>query len=142
MGIITNRDMRFEENENSPISEMMTSRNLAIIEDNFDLTQAKAMMHDRRIEKLLIVDKRNLLTGLLTIKDLEQAVLNPSACKDELGRLRVSAASTVGEPGFERSKMLLEAGVDAIIIDTAHGHSNKVLEAVQQIKDYLSLIHI
>ena len=142
VGIITNRDMRFEENENSPISEMMTSRNLAIIEDNFDLTQATAMMHDRRIEKLLIVDKRNLLTGLLTIKDLEQAVLNPSACKDELGRLRVSAASTVGESGFERSKMLLEAGVDAIIIDTAHGHSNKVLEAVQQIKDYNSEVDV
>ena len=121
---------------------MMTSRNLAIIEDSFDLTQAKAMMHDRRIEKLLIVDKGNLLTGLLTIKDLEQAVLNPSACKDALGRLRVAAASTVGGSGYKRSKMLIEAGVDAIVIDTAHGHSNKVFEAVQQIKDYNSEVDI
>ena len=142
VGIITNRDMRFEENENTPIVNMMTSKNLAIIKDSSDLGRAKAMMYDRRIEKILIVNEGNLLTGLLTIKDLEQAVLNPNACKDELGRLRVSAASTVGDAGYKRSKMLIEAGVDVIIIDTAHGHSNKVFDAVQRIKDHNSEVDV
>jgi IMP dehydrogenase len=91
-------------------------------------------MHARRIEKLLVVDKNNKLTGLLTTKDLEQAVLNPIACKDELGRLRVAAASTVGDKGFERSMKLIDAGVDLLVIDTAHGHSASVSEVVSRIK--------
>ena len=135
IGIITNRDMRFESNENTPIKNMMTTNNLAIIEDPSDLIKAKLMMHERRIEKLLIVNERNVLTGLLTIKDLEQAVLNPSACKDDLGRLRVAAASTVGEAGYKRSVDLIGAGVDALVIDTAHGHSVKVFDAVKKIRD-------
>mgnify|MGYP001437686079 CR=1 FL=1 len=92
-------------------------------------------MASRRIEKLPIVDKDNSLTGLITIKDLERAVLNPDATKDDHGRLRVAAATTVGEQGFLRSKRLIESGVDILIIDTAHGHSNQVIEAVKKIKN-------
>ena len=135
LGIITNRDMRFESDEKTFVSEMMTADNLAIIDDPSDLIKAKLMMRQRRIEKLLIVGQGNILVGLLTIKDLEQAVLNPIACKDKLGRLRVAAASTVGNNGFNRSKALIDAGVDALVIDTAHGHSAMVIKAVEKIKD-------
>ena len=135
LGIITNRDMRFESDEKTFVSEMMTADNLAIIDDPSDLIKAKLMMRQRRIEKLLIVGPGNILVGLLTIKDLEQAVLNPIACKDRLGRLRVAAASTVGNNGFNRSKALINAGVDALVIDTAHGHSAMVIKAVEKIKD-------
>ena len=135
LGIITNRDMRFESDEKTFVSEMMTADNLAIIDDPSDLIKAKLMMRQRRIEKLLIVGQDNILVGLLTIKDLEQAVLNPIACKDKLGRLRVAAASTVGNNGFNRSKALINAGVDALVIDTAHGHSAMVIKAVEKIKD-------
>ena len=135
LGIITNRDMRFESDEKTFVSEMMTADNLAIIDDSSDLIKAKLMMRQRRIEKLLIVGPGNILVGLLTIKDLEQAVINPIACKDKLGRLRVAAASTVGNNGFNRSKALINAGVDALVIDTAHGHSAMVIKAVEKIKD-------
>ena len=135
LGILTNRDMRFESDEKTFVSEMMTADNLAIIDDPSDLIKAKLMMRQRRIEKLLIVGPGNILVGLLTIKDLEQAVLNPIACKDKLGRLRVAAASTVGNNGFNRSKALIDAGVDALVIDTAHGHSEMVIKAVERIKD-------
>ena len=135
LGILTNRDMRFESDEKTFVSEMMTADNLAIIDDPSDLIKAKLMMRQRRIEKLLIVGPGNILVGLLTIKDLEQAVLNPIACKDRLGRLRVAAASTVGNNGFNRSKALINAGVDALVIDTAHGHSAMVIKAVEKIKD-------
>ena len=135
LGILTNRDMRFESDEKTFVSEMMTADNLAIIDDPSDLIKAKLMMRQRRIEKLLIVGPGNILVGLLTIKDLEQAVLNPIACKDKLGRLRVAAASTVGNNGFNRSKALINAGVDALVIDTAHGHSEMVIKAVERIKD-------
>ena len=135
LGIITNRDMRFESDEKTFVSEMMTVDNLAIIDDPSDLIKAKLMMRQRRIEELLIVGQDNILVGLLTIKDLEQAVLNPIACKDKLGRLRVAAASTVGNNGFNRSKALINAGVDALVIDTAHGHSAMVIKAVEKIKD-------
>ena len=135
LGILTNRDMRFECDEKTFVSEMMTADNLAIIDDPSDLIKAKLMMRQRRIEKLLIVGQGNILVGLLTIKDLEQAVLNPIACKDKLGRLRVAAASTVGNNGFNRSKALIDAGVDALVIDTAHGHSAMVIKAVEKIKN-------
>jgi len=113
---------------------MMTTDNLALLHEPADLDQAKSIMEARRIEKLLIVNDKNELTGLLTIRDIEQSVLNPQACKDEMGRLRVAAASTVGESGFERSMALVEAGVDVIVIDTAHGHSSAVGEAVRQLR--------
>jgi len=133
-GILTNRDMHFCDDETTPVRELMTRDNLAVLREPADREQAKSLMRDRRIEKVLIVNERNELTGLLTIKDIEQAVLNPQACKDELGRLRVAAASTVGDTGFERSGALIDAGCDLIVIDTAHGHSAAVLEAVKRVK--------
>jgi IMP dehydrogenase len=134
LGIVTNRDMRFASDDATPVSEIMTSQNLAMLREPADLGEAKGMMAARRIEKLLVVDQGGRLTGLLTLKDLEQAVLNPLAAKDELGRLRVAAASTVGDEGFARSVALLEAGADVVVIDTAHGHSRGVSEAVARLK--------
>lgn len=134
VGIVTNRDMRFASDDKTPVSAMMSSDNLALLHEPADLDEAKSLMQARRIEKLLITDGAGKLTGLLTLKDLEQAVLNPQACKDDLGRLRVAAASTVGDAGFERSMALVEAGVDMIVIDTAHGHSAGVSIAVEQAK--------
>tara|TARA_B110000091_G_scaffold211346_1_gene255804 strand:+ start:829 stop:2280 length:1452 start_codon:yes stop_codon:yes gene_type:complete len=134
LGILTNRDMRFVSDVKTPVSTMMTSDNLAIVSEPVRLDGAKSLMHARRIEKLLVVNSDNQLTGLLTTKDLEQAVLNPIACKDDLGRLRVAAASTVGDKGFERSMKLIDAGVDLLVIDTAHGHSSSVSAIVERIK--------
>jgi len=134
VGIVTNRDMRFAEDDKTPVSVMMSSDDLAILHEPADLDEAKSLMKARRIEKLLVTDGAGKLTGLLTLKDTEQAVLNPSACKDKLGRLRVAAASTVGDAGFERSAALVEAGVDMIVIDTAHGHSEGVAIAVERAK--------
>lgn len=134
VGIVTNRDMRFATSDDTPIHVMMTQDNLAMLTEPADLDQAKSLMQARRIEKLLIVDAHGKLTGLLTLKDTEQAVLNPTACKDGLGRLRVAAATTVGDAGFERSQALIDAGCDLIIIDTAHGHSAGVAQAVERVK--------
>jgi IMP dehydrogenase len=134
LGIVTNRDMRFAPDDATPVSEMMTSDNLAMLREPADLREAKGLMEARRIEKLLVVDEGGRLTGLLTIKDLEQAVLNPLAAKDDRGRLRVAAASTVGDEGFARSVALLGAGADVVVIDTAHGHSRGVSEAVARLK--------
>ena len=135
VGIVTNRDMRFSMDDSTPVASIMTRNDLATINSCSDPEQAKSIMASRRIEKLPIVDKNNSLTGLITIKDLERAVLNPDATKDHHGRLRVAAATTVGEQGFSRSKRLIESGVDILILDTAHGHSNQVIEAVKKIKN-------
>ncbi len=134
VGIVTNRDMRFASDDNTPVSVMMTSDNLAMLREPAELEEAKSLMRVRRIEKLLVVDEAGKLTGLLTLKDTEQAVLNPTACKDDLGRLRVAAASSVGDSGFERSEALMDAGVDIVVIDTAHGHSAGVIDAVRRVK--------
>ncbi|EAQ45037.1 inosine-5'-monophosphate dehydrogenase [Roseobacter sp. MED193] len=134
VGIVTNRDMRFANDDDTPVSVMMTSDNLAMLQEPADLDEAKSMMRARRIEKLLVTDGSGKLTGLLTLKDTEQAVLNPTACKDELGRLRVAAASSVGDSGFARSEQLIDAGADIVVVDTAHGHSAGVLDAVKRIK--------
>ncbi len=134
IGILTNRDMRFVTDDKTPVSAMMTKENLAVVTEPVDLAKAKSMMHERRIEKLLVVNKSRELVALLTLKDLQQAVLNPQACKDDLGRLRVGAASGVGDDGFARSEILIDAGVDALVIDTAHGHSAGVITAVKKIK--------
>ncbi len=134
LGIVTNRDMRFAQDDKTPVSVMMTSENLAMLREPADLEDARSLMQARRIEKLLITDGEGKLTGLLTLKDSEQAVLNPIACKDSLGRLRVAAASGVGDAGYERSQALVEAGVDMIVIDTAHGHSDGVAKAVERAK--------
>ncbi|MEM9795699.1 MAG: IMP dehydrogenase [Pseudomonadota bacterium] len=134
VGIVTNRDMRFAHDDATPVRAMMTSDDLAILREPVDTAEARSLMHARRIEKLLVVNAEGRLTGLLTIKDLEQAVLNPQACKDSLGRLRVAAATTVGDAGFERSEALIDAGCDLIVVDTAHGHSEGVGVAVSRIK--------
>jgi IMP dehydrogenase len=112
---------------------MMTADNLALLAEPVDLDEAKSLMRARRIEKLLVTDGSGKLTGLLTLKDTEQAVLNPQACKDSMGRLRVAAATTVGDAGFERSQALIDAGCDLIVIDTAHGHSEGVALAVERV---------
>ncbi|MBN8291245.1 IMP dehydrogenase [Rhodobacter sp. NTK016B] len=134
VGIVTNRDMRFADDPKTPVHAMMTADNLAILREPADRAEARSLMHARRIEKLLVVDGEGRLTGLLTLKDTEKAVLHPMACKDNLGRLRVAAASTVGDAGFERSAALIDAGVDLLVIDTAHGHSASVAEAVERVK--------
>ncbi|MFQ6548997.1 IMP dehydrogenase [Aestuariibius sp. 2305UL40-4] len=134
VGIVTNRDMRFAEDDSTPVRAMMTSENLAMLREPADLDEARSLMRARRIEKLLVVDGEGKLTGLLTLKDSEQAVLNPQACKDGLGRLRVAAATTVGDAGHARSEALVDAGVDMVVIDTAHGHSEGVARAVERAK--------
>ncbi|MGZ3216306.1 IMP dehydrogenase [Paracoccus sp. T5] len=134
VGIVTNRDMRFARDDRTPVRAMMSSDNLAILQEPADREEAISLMKSRRIEKLLVTDAQGKLTGLLTLKDTEKSVLNPLACKDELGRLRVAAASTVGDEGFERSQALIEAGVDMVVIDTAHGHSAGVAKAVERVK--------
>lgn len=134
LGIVTNRDMRFASDDRTPVRAMMTADNLAILREPADRAEAISLMKARRIEKLLVTDGSGKLTGLLTLKDTEKAVLNPQACKDQLGRLRVAAASTVGDEGFARSQALIEAGVDMVVIDTAHGHSAGVARAVERVK--------
>ncbi|MGR3467225.1 MAG: IMP dehydrogenase, partial [Shimia sp.] len=142
VGIVTNRDMRFATSPETPVRAMMTSDDLAMLREPADLDEARSLMKARRIEKLLVVDRDDRLTGLLTLKDSEQAVLNPVACKDPLGRLRVAAATTVGDAGFERTQALVDAGCDMIVIDTAHGHSAGVAEAVRRAKGLSNEVQI
>jgi len=142
LGIVTNRDMRFASDPRTPVRAMMTADNLAMIEEPVDTATARSIMHARRIEKLLVVDEKRALKGLMTIKDLEKAVLNPLACKDDLGRLRVAAATTVGDAGFARSEALIDAGVDLVIVDTAHGHSEGVARAVERIKKLSNSVQV
>ncbi len=142
VGIVTNRDMRFATSEDQPVSTMMTTNDLAILREPADRDEAISLMKSKRIEKLLVTDDSGVLTGLLTLKDTEQAVLNPTACKDDLGRLRVAAATSVGDSGFERTEALIDAGVDIIVIDTAHGHSQGVLDAVARAKALASGVQI
>ncbi|RAP43343.1 IMP dehydrogenase [Rhodovulum viride] len=142
VGILTNRDMRFASSDATPVSAMMTCRDLAVLREPVDRAEALNLMKARRIEKLLITDAAGKLTGLLTLKDTEKSVLNPQAVKDELGRLRVAAATTVGDAGFERSLALVEAGVDMIVIDTAHGHSEGVAKAVERLRKATNSVQI
>jgi len=142
VGIITNRDMRFATDPRTPVRAMMTSEALVILREPADREQARSLMHGRRIEKLLVVNAEGRLTGLLTLKDTEKAVLHPMACKDSEGRLRVAAASTVGDAGYERSAMLIDAGVDLVVIDTAHGHSASVAEAVERVKKLSNAVQV
>ncbi len=142
VGIVTNRDMRFATDDNTPVKVMMTSKDLAMLQEPAELEEAKSLMKARRIEKLLVTNGEGKLTGLLTLKDTEQAVLNPTACKDDLGRLRVAAASSVGNSGFERSEALIDAGVDIVVVDTAHGHSEGVIEAVKRIKAQSNAVQV
>ncbi len=142
MGIVTNRDMRFAQDDRTPVRVMMTSENLALLHEPVDRAQAISLMKARRIEKLLVTDGQGRLTGLLTLKDTEKSVLNPFACKDEMGRLRVAAATTVGDAGFARSEALVDAGCDLIVIDTAHGHSEGVARAVERVKALSNAVQV
>jgi len=134
VGILTNRDVRFAEDPRQPVSELMTSDNLATVGPGVSQGDAQRLLHQRRIEKLLVVDGDNRCIGLITVKDIEKAVTYPEATKDGAGRLRVAAATTVGDKGFERSEALIDAECDLIVIDTAHGHNREVAAAVERIK--------
>ncbi len=134
VGILTNRDVRFASDTEQPVAELMTKDNLVTVTENVDGEEAKRLLHQHRIERLLVVDDDYKCIGLITVKDMEKAELHPNACKDEFGRLRVAAATSVGEEGLERSEALLDAGVDVLVVDTAHGHSSRVIEAVDRIK--------
>ncbi len=134
VGILTHRDVRFATNPKVKVSDLMTKEKLITVREGVSEGEAKKLLHQHRIEKLLVVDKDYRCVGLVTVKDIEKAVKNPHACKDEQGRLRVAAATTVGEDGFVRSEALVDAGVDVVVVDTAHGHSKRVLEAVSRIK--------
>lgn len=142
LGIVTNRDMRFASDDKTPVKVMMSSENLAVLREPVDRGEAISLMKARRIEKLLVTDGAGKLTGLLTLKDTEKSVLNPQACKDALGRLRVAAASTVGDAGYARSEALIDAGVDLVVIDTAHGHSEGVARAVERIKRLSNTVQV
>ncbi|WP_419815126.1 IMP dehydrogenase [Glacieibacterium sp.] len=133
-GIVTNRDVRFAENPAQPIRELMTSENLATVSAGVSSEEARKLLHARRIEKLLVVDDAGHCIGLITVKDIERAVTYPDATKDTAGRLRVAAATTVGDNGFARTEALLDAECDLIIVDTAHGHNIAVADAVRRIK--------
>lgn len=134
VGIITNRDVRFATNMNQPVREIMTSENLVTVKPGVSMAEAKALLHQHRIEKILVVDDNYRCIGLITVKDIEKAKLNPNACKDDEGRLRVAAATSVGDDGYDRAEALIDAGVDVLVVDTAHGHSKGVLGAISKIK--------
>jgi IMP dehydrogenase len=142
VGILTNRDVRFATDKQQKVSELMTKEGLVTVRESVGQQEAKRLLHHHRIEKLLVVDGDFRCVGLITVKDIEKAVANPNACKDEQGRLRVAAATTVGEAGYARSEKLIEAGVDLVVVDTAHGHSRRVLEAVSRIKRLSNAVQV
>ncbi len=135
VGIITNRDLRFENDRSRPISELMTSKNLVTVPEGTTLEQAKEVLHRHRIEKVLVVNSHGKLTGLITVKDIMKQIEHPNACKDDQGRLRVGAAIGAGGDYLERAAALVRAGVDVLTIDTAHGHSQGVLDAVLRVRE-------
>ena len=132
VGIITNRDIRFVDDDEQLVSSMMTT-DLVTVPEHVDPEYAKKLLHKHRIEKLLVVDKDNFCVGLITVKDMEKAQNHPEACKDDQGRLRVAAATGVGKAGIARAEALIDSGVDVLIVDTAHGHSEMVLDTVKKI---------
>ncbi len=134
VGILTNRDVRFASNVRQPVSELMTKTGLITVNESVDKEEAKRLLHQHRIEKLLVVDGEYRCTGLITVKDIEKAKAHPRACKDDQGRLRVAAATGIGAEGMRRAELLFEAEVDVVVVDTAHGHSQGVIEAVRQLK--------
>ncbi|MBU3890865.1 MULTISPECIES: IMP dehydrogenase [Methylosinus] len=141
VGILTNRDVRFADNMREPVAELMTKQ-LITVREGVDQEEARRLLHQHRIEKLLVVDEDYRCVGLVTVKDIEKATLHPHAAKDAEGRLRVAAAATVGDRGFERALQLIDAGVDLIVIDTAHGHSQAVLDQVGRIKKFSNKVSI
>jgi IMP dehydrogenase len=133
-GILTNRDVRFADNPNQPVAELMTKDDLVTVHETTSRDEAKRLLHQHRIEKLLVVDREYRCTGLITVKDIEKAQLHPFACKDEHGRLRVAAAAGTGRAELERAEALFAAGVDIMVVDTAHGHSARVIDTVNEIR--------
>ncbi len=133
VGILTHRDVRFADNNEVPVSELMT-RKVVTVREGVSQDEARRLLHQHRIEKLVVVDHEGKCVGLVTVKDMEKATLHPDACKDDAGRLRVAAASTIGDKGYERAMALIDAGVDCLVVDTAHGHSQNVLDQVNRIK--------
>jgi IMP dehydrogenase len=133
-GILTNRDVRFATDNATPVSTLMTWEKLVTVHEGVSSDEAKKLLHQRRIEKLLVVDADYRCIGLITVKDIEKANKFPGASKDEKGRLRAAAATGIGQDGVRRAEMLIEAGVDVIVVDTSHGHSKNVLEAVTRVK--------
>ena len=142
VGILTNRDVRFASDPSQKVAELMTRDKLVTVDETVDPTEAKRLLHQRRIEKLLVVDADYRCVGLITVKDIEKSRLNPSATKDEQGRLRAAAASSVGDAGYERSARLIDADVDLVVIDTAHGHSQRVLDAVSRVKKLSNRVQV
>jgi IMP dehydrogenase len=134
VGIVTNRDLRFETDMEKKVTDVMTKDRLVTVSEGIGLEESKKLLHEHRIEKLLVVDKNGRLTGLITIKDIEKIKKYPNACKDGFGRLRVGAAVGVGSDMEERAEALLKAGADVILIDTSHGHSKNVIDAVRRLK--------
>jgi IMP dehydrogenase len=141
VGILTNRDVRFATNLGTPVSELMTKK-LVSVKDGVRREDAQRLLHQHRIEKLLVVDDGYRCIGLITVKDIEKAQKYPNACKDEQGRLRVAAATSVGEDGFRRAERLMDAGADLVVVDTAHGHSSRVLEMVERIKKQSNRVQV
>ncbi|PDS45117.1 IMP dehydrogenase [Rhizobium anhuiense] len=142
VGILTNRDVRFATYQEQKIHELMTKDKLVTVKENVDQQEAKRLLHSHRIEKLLVVDAEGRCVGLITVKDIEKSQLNPNASKDAQGRLRAAAAISVGDDGFERAERLIEAGVDLLVVDTAHGHSQRVLDAVTRVKKLSNSVRI
>ena len=142
IGILTNRDVRFAEQMDQPIKELMTKENLATVTAGVSQEEARRMLHQRRIEKLIVVDDTYRCIGLITVKDIEKAVAYPDATKDSVGRLRVAAATTVGDDGQARSEALIDAETDVLILDTAHGHSARVGEALRRIKQQSNSVQV
>ncbi|HEX7656899.1 MAG TPA: IMP dehydrogenase [Sphingomonas sp.] len=142
VGILTHRDVRFAENPHQPVAELMTHENLATVKTGVSQEEARRLLHQRRIEKLLVVDGDYRCVGLVTVKDIEKAVTYPNATKDAAGRLRVAAASTVGDKGFERTAALVDAELDLLIIDTAHGHNREVSRAVERVKKLSNSVQV
>ncbi|HEX7709708.1 MAG TPA: IMP dehydrogenase [Sphingomonadaceae bacterium] len=142
VGILTNRDVRFADNPTQPVRELMTHENLATVRAGVTQDEARRLLHQRRIEKLLVVDDDYRCVGLVTVKDIEKAVTYPEATKDAAGRLRVAAASTVGDKGFERTEALIEAECDVVVIDTAHGHNVEVSRAVERVKKLSNSVQV
>ena len=141
-GILTNRDVRFALNINQKVSELMTKENLITVNDNISENEAKEILHQHRIEKLLVVDDQYSCIGLITVKDIEKSNSHPNATKDEKGRLRVAAGTTVGDRGFERAEALIDSDTDIIVVDTAHGHSIQVPKTIERIKKLSNSVQI
>jgi len=142
VGVLTNRDMRFATRTNQPVSELMTKENLVTVKEGVSTTEAKKLLHQHRIEKLIVVDNEDRCVGLITVNDMDKAVAHPNATKDGSARLRVAAATTVGQAGLDRAEALIDAECDLLVLDTAHGHSARVIEAVRNIRKMSSSVQL